>query len=202
MATPAQPPVLPPGIPALNASGTLPPYVGGDPTVSAAMSPYSCTLTEIAKIFCTSKLRAAIFKGLLDYRKELSQLGFAVGFQWLSGSYLEAIEQIEKRNPKDIDLVTFCSAPPQCQSPNEIKALVSANPNVFDPTKAKQRYYCDAYFVDVGFGPRFVVMQTRYWFGLFSHRRGGLWKGLLEVPLVRSQDDVEAETFVNSLNLP
>ncbi len=202
MSTPVQPPLAPLGIPALNASGTLPPFVGGNPLDQAAMSPYACSLIEMAKAFCTSRVRVTIFKGLLDYRKQLAQLGLVNGFQWLSGSYLEAIEQIEKRNPKDVDLVTFCNAPTQCQTPADTKALVLANPNVFDPNQAKQRYFCDAYFVDFGFGPRFVVMQTRYWFGLFSHRRGGLWKGLLEVPLARSQDDIDAENFVNGLNLP
>lgn len=200
MATPPQSPAPPPGIPALNASGTLPPYVGGDPKALSAMSPYRCTLTEMAKAFCTSRVRVNIFKGLLDYRKQLAQLGFVNGFQWLSGSYLEAIEQIEKRDPKDVDLVTFCMAPAQCPTPSHLQAVILANPDVFQPARAKQRFYCDPYFVNFEFGPRFIVMQTRYWFGLFSHRRDWLWKGLLEVPLPLSQDDTDAESLVHGLN--
>lgn len=200
MATPVQPPVPPLGIPPLNASGTLPPFVGGYPEVQASLSPYSCTLIELAKTFCTSSVRVTIFKGLLEYRNQLAQLGFADGFQWLSGSYLEAIEQIENRNPKDVDVVTFCTPPRHCPTPVHVKALALANPDVFEPAKAKARFFCDAYMVNFQFGPRSVVLQTRYWFGLFSHRRDWLWKGLLEIPLLKSQDDTDAENFVNGLN--
>lgn len=126
------------------------------------MSPYVCTLSEIAKIFCTSSIRVTIFKGLLDYPKRLAQLGFLSGFQWLSGSYLEAIERIEKRDLRDVDLVTFCNAPASCPTPSHLQAVVTANPDIFQPTRAKQRFFCDAYFVNVEFGPRFVIMQTRY----------------------------------------
>jgi hypothetical protein len=201
MATPAPPPApAPPGIPPLTASGLLPPYVGGDPIALNAMSPYPCKLAELATVFCTSAVRVTIFKGLLDYRKRLAQLGFVNGFQWLSGSYLEAIEKIERREPKDVDLVTFCNAPANCPSPLHLQAVIAANPDVFQPTMAKQRFFCDPYFVNFEFGPRFIVMQARYWFGLFSHRRDWSWKGLLEVPLALSQDDTDAENYVNGLN--
>ena len=164
------------------------------------MSPYACTLGEMAKAFCTSRTRITIFKGLLNYRKRLAQLGFVSGFQWLSGSFLEAIEQIERREPRDVDLVTFCSTPTQYQTSAEVQDLIQRNPDVFNIARAKQVFHCDPYFVDFGFGPRHVVLQTRYWFGLFSHRRGGLWKGLLEVPLALSQDDTDAEAFTDGLN--
>lgn len=201
MATPVPPPAAPTaGIPPLNASGLLPPYVGGDPTAMNAMSPYPCTLRELATVFCTSAVRVTILKGLLDYRKQLAQLGFVSGFQWLSGSYLEAIERIESRDPKDVDLVTFCKAPANCPTPMQLQAVITANPDVFQPPRAKIRFLCDPYFVNFEFGPRFVVMQARYWFGLFSHRRDWSWKGLLEVPLALSQDDTDTATYVNGLN--
>jgi hypothetical protein len=31
--------------------------------------------------------------------------------------------------------------------------------------------------------PVSLVNQTKYWFGLFSHKRNGVWKGMLQVPL-------------------
>jgi len=78
--------------------------------------------------------------------------------------------------------------------------MVAANPDVFQPLRAKLRFFCDPYFVSFEFGPRVVVMQTRYWFGLFSHRRDWSWKGLLEVPLALSRDDTDAENYVNGLH--
>jgi hypothetical protein len=195
MATPA-----PPGFPALNPFGTLPPFVGADATAIAGMSPYLCTLTDMARVFCTSAARVTIFKGLLSYRRELSRLGIVNGFQWLSGSFVEAIERIENRDPRDIDLVTFCTRPASCPTPTHFQALALANPDIFQPARAKLRFFCDAYFVNFEFGPRSVVLLTRYWFGLYSHRRDWLWKGLLELPLVLSQDDTDAENFVDGLN--
>jgi hypothetical protein len=200
MATPAPPSASPPAIPPLNASGLLPPFVGADPKTLGAMSPYPCSLTELARVFCTSAVRVTILRGLLDYRRQLAALGFTNGFQWVSGSYLEAIERIEGRDPRDVDLVTFCNAPPSCPTPAHLQAMVAANPDVFQPLRAKLRFFCDPYFVSFEFGPRVVVMQTRYWFGLFSHRRDWSWKGLLEVPLALSRDDTDAENYVNGLH--
>lgn len=193
---------MPGGIPGLSPSGTLPPYVGGDPRVMASMSPYLCTLSETARAFCTSRTRIAIFRGLLEHRRELARLGFVQGFQWLSGSFLENIEQIESRDPRDIDVVTFCLPPAQCQSPADLNALAQANLDLFEPTRAKARFYCDPYFVNLLYGSTAIVALTRYWFGLFSHRRGGLWKGLLQVQLPVAQDDTDAESYINGLNYP
>jgi hypothetical protein len=164
------------------------------------MSPYPCKLTELATAFCTTAVRVRIFKGLLDYRKQLAQLGFVNGFQWLSGRYLEAIEKIEGRDPKDVDLVTFCNLPASCPSAAHLQGVITANPDVFQPSRAKQRFFCDPYFVSFESGPHLVVMQARYWFGLFSHRRDWSWKGLLEVPLALSSGDTDAENYVNGLN--
>jgi hypothetical protein len=127
--------LLPPGV--------LPPYIGNDPKIPASMSPYACTLLETAAVFCKSKERVRIFKGLLEYRKELGRLGFSMGFQWLSGSYLEDIEAMEGRAPRDIDIVTFCMRPATWVTPADEQAALAANPDVFQPPRAKVRYYCD-----------------------------------------------------------
>ena len=76
------------------------------------------------------------------------------------------------------------------------KELVDANHQIFNPRLVKLKFNCDAYFVDLNTAPESVVSLTRYWFGLFSHRRGGLWKGLLQIPLAVTQDDVEASAMV------
>ena len=35
------------------------------------------------------------------------KIGIGSGFQWLDGSFLENVEMTEKRDPGDLDLVTF-----------------------------------------------------------------------------------------------
>jgi hypothetical protein len=196
-------PVLPVQcIPPLTVDGILPPFVGTTTPTSASMAPYACTLVEAARRFCTSRARVAIFLGLLEYRAALANLGFVQGIQWLSGSFLEDIERLETRDPRDVDIVTFCVPPANCRTPADAQAMVRANQQVFVPIHAKPRYHCDPYFVSFLSNPEAIVSATRYWFGLFSHRRGGLWKGLLQVPLAISQQDRDAEAFVNGLNFP
>ena len=98
-------------IPDFNHSGILPPFIEPTPIDGALMSPYETTLTRIAGKLCKSDPRREIFRGLLRYRKELANLGFTDGFQWLSGSFMEDIESLERRHPKDVDIVTFCYRP-------------------------------------------------------------------------------------------
>lgn len=146
---------------------------------------------------CSSEERRDIFLGLLEYRQRLQAIGFADGVQWLSGSFMEDIETLERRSPKDVDVVTFCHRPPHLVGDDlEWHAFFNANLALFDPVKTKAAFKCDSYFVDLDTVPMNVVSLTRYWFGLFSHRRGGLWKGLLQIPLAVSQDDADAYKLV------
>jgi hypothetical protein len=49
--------------------------------------------------------------------------------------------------------------------------------------------WLDGSFVDLDKKSEFVVEDTRYWFGLFSHQRvTSLWKGMLKISL-HSDDD-------------
>lgn len=136
-------------------------------------------------------------RGLLDYRKKLNEIGLKDGFQWLSGSFLENIESLESRPPRDIDIVTFVHRPSNYADDSIWASFVTENKNLFDFPSAKREFKCDAYFVDLNVIPQSVVAQTRYWFGLFSHRRGGLWKGMLEVPLGLTEDDSTARLKVS-----
>jgi len=99
-------------IPPLGASGVLPPYVGSSPTIPTAMSPYATSLVEIVQRFSGSPGRVTLLQGYLNYRRALSAVGLADGFQWLSGSFFEDIENLERRDPHDIDVVTFWKLPP------------------------------------------------------------------------------------------
>lgn len=196
MGSPAAPVGPPFDIPAFTISGVLPPFLGPDATVGALMCPYETTLVKIASTLCNSDQRKEIFRGLLAYREKLSSIGFTSGFQWLSGSFMEDIETSAKRPPNDIDVVTFTTRPASIVTAADWQTFAAANPDELDPQRAKAKYKCDAYFVDVRFGPKYTVDQTRYWFGLFSHRRDGVWKGMVQVPLPISTDDADASKLV------
>jgi hypothetical protein len=196
MGTPGVPLGPPFDIPNFTISGILPPYLGPTPTDGALMSPYETTLTRVAGKLCNSNERKEIFRGLLRYRQELANLGFTDGFQWLSGSFMEDIETLEKRHPQDVDIVTFCHRPAGIPDDAAWQAFTVANINLLLWHLVKPIYRCDAYFVDLNTAPANVVNQARYWFGLFSHRRTGLWKGLLQVPLSVTQDDADASVVV------
>jgi hypothetical protein len=183
-------------IPDFTISGVLPPFMGTTPTAPALMSPYQTNLTRIANKLCGSNERKDIFRGLLAYRQQLAGIGLQVGFQWLSGSFMEDIEGLETRPPNDVDLVTFCHRPASAIDDPAWKAFSVANLPLLDTRSVKAAFKCDAYFVDLNTEPTNVVRQTRYWFGLFSHRRGGLWKGMLQIPLVVTADDADAYALV------
>lgn len=162
----------------------LPPHLG-NPTVGSELSPYSCTVVELCERFATSPERKQILEGFLSLRKELIALGFR-GFQWLDGSFLENIEVQEVRAPKDIDVVTFVEEP---ADENAIAASLNGRPELWKPALTKAMYFTDHYLLSLEQRRRLVVSQTRYWYGLFSHRRDGVWKGMLIVELKDLVDD-------------
>lgn len=183
-------------VPDFTISGALPPYLGTTPTIAAAMSPYGTTLARIAGKICGSDPRKEIFRGLLAYRQALSGIGLQVGFQWLAGSFLEDIESLEARAPNDIDVVTFFHRPAAVADSLLWQPFFASNIALFHPGLVKAAFKCDAFFVDMNTASFNVVSLTRYWFGLFSHRRDGLWKGMLEVPLPVTIDDADASGIV------
>ena len=186
-------------IPDFTVSGVLPPYLGPTPTLLPAMSPYPASLVEIANKMCASNERKAILRGLLEYRQQLATVELQAGFQWLSGSFMEDIETLEHRPPNDIDLVTFVHRPAAVLADADWQAFYLAHQPLLDPQRVKVAFpTCHCYFVDLDSAAIGIVSQTRYWFGLFSHRRDGLWKGLLKVPLAVSADDTAALALVTA----
>lgn len=179
-----------PMIPLMNASSVLPPFVGDEPGVRAAMSPYEADILEFVQRFGTSQERVAILRGLLSFRNELRAIGIVDGWQWMDGSFVENIEQIRRRPPADIDLVTFSRVPGNIV---EKRQVVVANMDLFDRNRTKARFSCDAFFVDLDKKPELLVDDTRYWFGLFSHQRDtSLWKGMVKIPLQVDDDAASA----------
>ena len=182
-------------IPASHPPGILPPYVG-DATNSANMSPYAGTLVEVAQRFCATDQRREIFRGLLDYRQRLNAVGLTQGMQWLSGSFLEDIEAIESRPPRDLDTVIFFRLPPTITNIVQLQAFIATNQALLDHGQVKAAFKIDVQLVSLQNPAENIVSATRFWFGLFSHRRNGLWKGLVEVPLAISVDDTDAAALV------
>jgi hypothetical protein len=141
---------------------------------------------EIVERFAFSEARAAILKGLIAYRKELTAAGLKNGFQWIDGSFVEDIEASQKRPPNDIDVITFAA-------PSVERAMVGKwftdHYAIFDQERIKNDFKCDAYFVDTSKQSNLLINDTCYWFGLFGHqRKTALWKGMLQVQLICNDD--------------
>lgn len=148
-------------------------------------------MKEIAETLATSSERAAILRGFISMRARLNSLGITNGYQWCAGSFCEDIEAIERRNPRDMDVVTFFVRPRSIQDHAAWVQFVTANASLFDAVQTKAAHSCDAYYVDGNTALPSVIDQITYWHGLFGHRRSShMWKGMLRVPLV--SDDADA----------
>lgn len=184
--------------PMLASPATLPPFVGTDPTLAAARSPYSSSMIEVAQRFGTSPRRREILTGLLQYRDELRRVGIGVAFQWLAGSFVEN----PGREPNDVDVVTFYAATLQ-----ELQTLQHADParwqwakQLANPQFTKPHFHYDGYMVNILGDGRALVGGTHYWYGLFSHQRASLaWKGMIQVEFSDPNDDVSAQDLVASM---
>jgi hypothetical protein len=178
-------------IPQWNVDGVLPPCDMDDP-ISDYRSPYSVSLTDCILRFGTTQARRAILEGFMKFRSALHSVNLTKGFQWIDGSFLENVEEIEKRDPHDIDLVTFYCLP---DGITEID-LVDKAPHLFDPERTKEDFHVDAYFVRLNTeDPELLVDQVAYWYSIWSHRRNGLWKGFLQIDLSSNGDQIAASNL-------
>jgi hypothetical protein len=176
-------------IPAHTIDGVLPPYVGphGPGGASEDMSPYSVTAVEVAATLGSTDQRRAILRNWLRHRAALRAIGFDRGFQWLDGSF------VENKDPKDLDVVAFLYRPINTRDLAALSTLVFANIRLFDRTQVKAAFDLDLLLVDLDGSTETVVNMTRYFLGLFSHRRGDeLWKGMLQVRMEDIADDTVA----------
>ena len=171
-------------IPNWTPQGVLPPINSVSPT-STNRSPYVVSLTDVVMRFATSPERIRILAGLLDYRAALHTLGLSSGFQWLDGSFLEEIETLESRAPRDIDVVTFYHLPNGVSQQD----LYLVNPQMFSSAQAKINYHVDGYLQELKVGnPEVLVENATYWYSMWSHRRDQLWKGFLQIDLAPNED--------------
>jgi hypothetical protein len=112
-------------------------------------------------------------------------IGVTKGFQWLDGSFMEDIEMIERRPPRDIDIVTFFYLPGNLTQ----KSLVDANPKIFNRSEIKKDHKVDAFFRQLkNENLEGLIRGSIYWYSLWSHRRDDLWKGYLQIDLAPKED--------------
>jgi len=181
-------------IPAFDANNVLPPHAG-DPRRREQLSPFPCASAELCQRFATSPERLAILDGFLRFRELLAQAGFVSGFQWVDGSFLENIEAEANRPPNDLDVVTFYLPPDAGFNAR----VATSYPVLRDQNQIKTTYRLDHYFLDMARHPVLTVEWTRYWTGLFSHRRDGVWKGMLRIDLNTPVEDTNARAHLNGM---
>lgn len=176
-------------IPGFTIDGVIPPFIGphGPGGLAQDMTPYVASALEVVHSLGGSDRRRAILTGWLGYRAQLRASGITSGFQWLDGSF------VEQKEPNDMDVVTFFRRPAHAQSDTEIGLWAGARRHLFDRVGIKTNFLLDAFLVDLGGDAESIVNVSRYWLGLFSHRRvDGLWKGMLQVRLEDAADDAAA----------
>lgn len=176
------------GIPAWNTQGVLPPINLANPT-SHDRSPYVVPLSAVVQRFGMNAPRRVILDGLLRYRAALQAVGLTSGFQWLDGSFVENVEETEGRPPNDIDVVTFFNLPLDATE----LSIVRQDPDLFPLTRStrqafKARFHVDAYLERLGQPSDSIVLQSAYWYSMWSHRRNLAWKGFLHVSLAPAED--------------
>jgi len=185
-------------IPDFNSDGVLPPHLG-DPTQISHMSPYPVSSLELCQKLGFSPERREILRGWLGLRNVLRTLGLTDGFQWLNGSFMEDAETRRGRSPGDIDTVTFFRG--------TLVAPANFDPVLFqiirDRVQTKSYFKVDHLGVNLSWPGETIVEYSRYWCGLFSHRRtDGVWKGMLKVDLNTNAVDDLGRQHLDSLGQP
>lgn len=178
-------------IPEFGFGNVLPPFLANDVVgVFAPRSPYLATMSELVMRFATSPERTTILRGLIGFREEIRNLGFSTGFQWIDGSFVEHCEVVKGRPPSDVDVVSVMRRPDYYAEGAAWGQFIDQyGETLLDPAYCKEKFHCDAYFIDLDIPPEFVSVQAAYWFGLFSHQRDTFrWKGMVQVELQCDDD--------------
>ncbi len=105
-------------IPALNDDGLLPTF-HRDPKISDR-SPFQATMREIVEAFGYTDHRRNLLRSLLEYRSTLAEHGFTSGLQFINGSFVQNVEDLENRYPRDIDLFSVLSVPKKYMDDREL----------------------------------------------------------------------------------
>ncbi len=184
-------------IPDWNVHGVLPPYLDG--TRSAGRTPYRVSLPDVVLRFATSAHRCVLLKGYLEFRKAIHDAGLQNGFQWLDGSFMEDIETLESRQPKDIDVLTFYHETvgiSQLDLMTKSQLLFSFGKTHRDARKAQ--FGVDSIVSSMSGTPEELIERSTYWYSMWAHRRTDLWKGYLQVDL-QPIEDQQAKDLLDTL---
>ena len=167
----------------------LPPINPVRPT-SVDRSPYVVTLTDVVQRFGSSAERLDILDGVLRYRAALHSAGLTRGLQWLDGSFVEDIERLERRAPRDLDIVTFYYLPSGRSQQDLIASAPGLFPQDVDTKDAlKRTYRIDVFLESLETNPERLVQRSSYWYSLWSHRRSAPhWKGFVQIDLAPDGD--------------
>lgn len=180
-------------IPGWNSLGLIPPCIGG--ATARARAPYAVKLADVLLRYNTCPDRLEILKGLMSFRAAVHGKNLVSGFQWLDGSFLENVEALQSRPPRDIDVVTFYRLP----AGETQQSVYDRSPELFSAEYCKEHYHVDAFFACLDDVPESLVANTTYWYSVWAHqRRTYTWKGFLTVDLADT-DDLSAS---NLLALP
>lgn len=188
-------------IPDWNISGLIPPIRPNQLGHSPDRSPYRISLMDVINKFSHTLERQKILKGFLDYRQQLHGIGLTEGFQWLDGSFMENVEILRGRPPKDIDVVTFYVMPNGMTQTD----LATNHMDIFDQPSVKTQYLVDAYSIELSGQVNnqvdsWYVQQITYWYSMWSHTRQEQWKGFLEIDLSPLEDANALALLENIIN--
>ena len=173
------------GVPHWGQDGYLPPMDELDP-VSRARSPYSISITELVVSFGVTEHRRGLLRGFLEFRRALHEAGTERGFQWVDGSFTQDIETAGGRVPNDIDVVTFFYIPEGYSAEEFVRGF----PSLFDRQNMKDLYSVDSYYAQLNqTTSEETVSESAYWYSLWSHTKGGRWKGYLTVDMSDNDDE-------------
>ena len=162
-------------------SGLIPPTVPG----THQESPYEATIMDLVSRFGRSDKRRDLLRRLLRFRAELRGIGIVSGFQWINGSFTENIEVIDRRNPGDIDVVTFYHIPNGYTQ----TTIHEKRPSLFVNKEIRYRHHLDAFFVALNdTTPEHIVNASAYWYSKWSHTDRHVWKGFVQIDLDSSED--------------
>jgi hypothetical protein len=182
-------------IPDFDYNNVLPPHKG-DPRIPSDLSPYTCTTLDMVQKFATSRERIEILTKFINFRIAIRQFGMQDNaFQWIDGSFIENIEAIERRAPRDIDVITFFFG----YNTNFLNNFVQNMPEFQDPVLSKHNYKVDHYPVEIDADPLSTLYAVKYWTMLFTHNRIGVWKGILELEINTPNEDENALVYMQNL---
>jgi hypothetical protein len=155
-------------------------------------------MTEVVGTLGITPERKKLLLALLDYRTLLASLGYAIGLQFIDGSFVENVELRENRSPGDIDVFSFLVRPSHYQQDPALwqsTGFAEWRDEIAARDLNKQRFGLDTYAIAIDqTGPVGVIEGTMYWYSLFSHKRLTYdWKGFLRVEL-NANDDAAART--------